>query len=386
MLKLGFHQQWISLLMLCVESVKYSIFHGGREFGAIIPERGLRQGDPLSPYLFILCAEGLSAALHHKENQGVVHGCRITRHAPIISHLLFVDDCFLFFRANALETSSIKQCLEEYELASGQKVNYQKSAISFSPNTTTSQCEDICSLLGVQHEKTMSRYLGLPPMVGRNKYNTFRFLKDRVWQKLNSWRGRFLSRAGKEVLLKAVIQAIPSYTMSLFMLPMQLCIDIERLMNRFWWSSAGLDGKGVVWQNWERLSTPKSRGGMGFRNLHAFNIALLAKQGWRLLYHPEALVSKVLKAKYYNKCDFLSASLGNNPSYVWRSLHAGQDLLRSGSTMKVGNGHQILVKKDPWLPDQHNPFISTPLPNELSTCTVQALLSVDGSHWDEDLI
>lgn len=180
-------------------------------------------------------------------------------------------------------------------------------------------------------------------------------------KKFNSWRGKLLSRDGKEVLIKAVVQAIPTYTMSLFLLPMQLCKDIERLMNRFWWSSAGGESKGISWQSWEKLSIPKLWGGLGFGDLHSFNIALLAKQGWRLLHYPEALVSQVLKAKYYGRGDFLTTTLGNNPSYVWRSLHAGQELIRSGASMKVGNGRQISINKDPWLPDRCNPFISTSL-------------------------
>lgn len=101
----------------------------GKKFGSINPECGLRQGDPLSPYLFILCAEGLSASLQLKENQGAIHGCRIARRAPIISHLFFADDSYLVFRAEVMEASTIKRCLKDYEDASGQMVNFQKSVI-----------------------------------------------------------------------------------------------------------------------------------------------------------------------------------------------------------------------------------------------------------------
>jgi hypothetical protein len=97
MCKMGFSTQWISWIMMCVETVDYSVIVNGNIVGPIIPGRGLRQGDPLSPYLFIICAEGLSALIRQAEARGDIHGTKICRNAPIISHLLFADDCFLFF-------------------------------------------------------------------------------------------------------------------------------------------------------------------------------------------------------------------------------------------------------------------------------------------------
>jgi hypothetical protein len=101
MAKMGFCQKWIRWIMLCVETVDYSIIVNGHMVGPVVPGRGLRQGDPLSPYLFIICAEGLSALIRQAENRGELHGIKICRKAPIISHLLFADDCFLFFKATS---------------------------------------------------------------------------------------------------------------------------------------------------------------------------------------------------------------------------------------------------------------------------------------------
>jgi hypothetical protein len=108
MSKMGFSQQWIGWIMLCVETVDYSVILNGNPVGPIIPGRGLRQGDPLSPYLFIICAEGLSSLINQAENRGDIHGVKICRNAPIISHLLFADDCFLLFRATENEAMIIK--------------------------------------------------------------------------------------------------------------------------------------------------------------------------------------------------------------------------------------------------------------------------------------
>ena len=100
MLSLGFEDAWVNLIMMFVSSVRYMIVHDGYEIGTITSERGLRQGDPLSPYLFILCAEGLSSILNDYGSKGLIHGCKVARTAPVISHLFFADDCFLFFKAN----------------------------------------------------------------------------------------------------------------------------------------------------------------------------------------------------------------------------------------------------------------------------------------------
>lgn len=124
--------------MLCVSTVRYHVLQEGKEVGSIVLGRGLRQGDPLSPYLFILCTEGLSSLIRRQEQNGLLHGVRITRGAPSVSHLFFADDSFLFFRANNNKASLIKQLLEIYGRASGQKVNFNKSSISFSTNVIAS--------------------------------------------------------------------------------------------------------------------------------------------------------------------------------------------------------------------------------------------------------
>ncbi|KAM7462241.1 hypothetical protein LguiA_030362 [Lonicera macranthoides] len=128
---LGFAERWIKLVMLFVLSVKYIFRHNGKEVGSIFPTRGLRQGDPISPYLFLLCAEGLSAIILDRCRKGLLHGCKIARSAPYISHLLFADDSILFFQASVNEALVVKECLTLYEKASGQMVNYSKSSILF---------------------------------------------------------------------------------------------------------------------------------------------------------------------------------------------------------------------------------------------------------------
>ncbi|MCH80906.1 replication protein A 70 kDa dna-binding subunit, partial [Trifolium medium] len=289
MIKMGFSLQWVNWIMMCVESVDYSVIVNNEIVGPIIPGRGLRQGDPLSPYLFIICAEGLSALIRQAEARGDIHGTKICRNAPIISHLLFADDCFLFFRATENEAHIMKNILSTYEKASGQAISLPKSEIFRSRNVPQSLKNSIANLLGAQAVLGTGKYLGLPSMVGRSKKATFNFIKDRVWRKINSWSSKCLSKAGREVMIKSVLQSIPSYVMSIFLIPSSLIDAIEKMMNSFWWGHGGSNSKGIHWMSWDKLSVHKNNGGMGFKNLSAFNLAMLGKQGWKLQSNPDSL-------------------------------------------------------------------------------------------------
>jgi hypothetical protein len=158
-----------------------------------------------------------------------------------------------------------------------------------------------------------------------------------------------LSAGGKEILIKAVAQAIPTYSMSCFKLPRGLCEAINSLLRDFWWGSR--DGKRkTCWVSWEEMTTPKYAGGMGFRDIELFNLALLARQAWRILQNPEALSARVLKAVYYPQCDFLDAELGPHPSQIWRAIVEGKDVLKRGLIRRIGTGELTHAWNDQWLP------------------------------------
>jgi hypothetical protein len=127
MRKIGFSEQWVQLVMKCVRTVTYAVLINGQPHGRILPSRGIRQGDPLSPYLFILCAEGLSHLLCKAEQERHITGAAIARKGPKINHLFFADDSVLFCKANAKEWEKIQALLELYEKASGQKLNREKN-------------------------------------------------------------------------------------------------------------------------------------------------------------------------------------------------------------------------------------------------------------------
>lgn len=182
--KFGFNEVWCNRIMGLITSVSYSFVHNGSVFGDVVPQRGVRQGDPISPYVYILCAEGLSSIIRRNEDVGLLHGCVIARGAPAISHLLFADDCYFFFRTTKSEANVMKRILSRYEEVSGQMINNTKSTVTFSPNTSEEDKKEVCEQLGVSGVQKPGNYLGMLMCVGRRKVSTFFFLSDRVQQKL----------------------------------------------------------------------------------------------------------------------------------------------------------------------------------------------------------
>ena len=134
----------------------------------------------------------------------------------------------------------------------------------------------------------------------------------------------------REVLIKTVAQAIPTYAISIFKLPKSTCDNINSLLANYWWGQTKEERK-IHWINWKKLCTQKKEGGMGFRDLHSFNLAMLSKQAWRLIHDTDSLFYKVYKAQYLPNSSFMVANVGSNPSFVWRSLSAARDRIFRGS-------------------------------------------------------
>lgn len=152
-------------------------------------------------------------------------------------------------------------------------------------------------------------------------------------------------------MLKAVALALPTYTMSCFLLPKTVCKKIISIMSGFWWRNKK-ETQGIFWKSWEQLSKPKACGGLGFKDIEAFNLALLVKQLWRMLSNKDSLLTKVFKNRYFAKTDPLSAGLGSRPSYAWRSIHAAKQLIQQGARVLIGNGENTKVFQDLWIGQQ----------------------------------
>ncbi|GAU48919.1 hypothetical protein TSUD_301740 [Trifolium subterraneum] len=240
----------------------------------------------------------------------------------------------------------MKQILNDYEKASGQAINYAKSEVYFSRNTPANIKSQITATLGVSETMGTGRYLGMPSMIGRNKKAIFGYLKDRMWKRIQGWSGKHLSKAGREVLVKQRDQLVTV----------------------------------------EKLTMRKEHGGMGFRHLYGFNLAMLGKQGWHLVTNQDTILAKVFKAKYYPNEGFLNAKLGHNPSYVWRSIHASQVIVKRGLRWRIGNGDKINVWSQPWLRKANHAYVTTNTVAGHEQLKVAGLINHNEGKWDVNLV
>lgn len=212
----------------------------------------------------------------------------------------------------------------------------------------------------------------------------FNYLKDKIWSKINCWNTKLLSRAGKAVLLRNVAQCIPAYTMSCFLIPKTLCQELERMMNAFWWSSNSSNNKGIKWLSWTRMSMSKKQGGLGFRDLHGFNMALLGKQCWNLLKNPDALVSRILKARYYPNCSLLHANRTGGSSFTWSGIWEAKEFVKDGLRRVMGDGRSIDVFQDRWLRGKPDYCVDQYTQSQANRHTkVCEFLLEDQKAWDE---
>ena len=166
--------------MLCVTTVSYSILVNGEPKGLIHPSRGIRQGDPISPFLFLLCTKGFHGLISQAATQGDIRGYSLSRNSPRLTHLVFADDSLLFCRSTIQECQKILDILDTYGRCSSQQINKNKTTILFSKSIDEGTRDHIKLALGVKEIRLYEKYLGLPSLVGKNKKASFNYIKERV--------------------------------------------------------------------------------------------------------------------------------------------------------------------------------------------------------------
>jgi len=239
MVKMGFYSRWIGLIMECVRTILYSILVNGEPKGLINPTRGIRQGDLLSPFLFLLCTKGLHGLITKAARAKEINGFSLCKRGLKLTHIFFANDNLLFYKANLQECGNVLKILSDYEVVLGQKINREKTSLFFSKSIDDDISKEIKRVSGVQEIKFYEKHLGLPSLVGRGKKANFSYIKERVCRKLQGWEGKLLSQAGREVLIKAVVQAISTYAMGCFKLPLGLCYDIEAMIKKILLGAVG---------------------------------------------------------------------------------------------------------------------------------------------------
>ncbi|CAN1126729.1 Putative ribonuclease H protein At1g65750 [Linum perenne] len=184
-----------------------------------------------------------------------------------------------------------------------------------------------------------------------------------------------------EVLISSVVSALPVYAMACFKLPKHLTKRLSQLVAQYWWKKA-IDSRGIHWLAWKKLCRPRIEGGLGFKNFQAFNQALLAKQGWLLLFKPDSLIARTFKGRYFPSTSFLEANLGGRPSWAWRGFLFGRGILQDGLRWQVGDGSLINTISDKWLPT--NPPSPPKILTSIATSNIPPTVNFLISHgkWD----
>lgn len=165
---------------------------------------------------------------------------------------------------------------------------------------------------------------------------------------MDGWKESLLNQAGKEVLKKAVQQAIPAYAMSMVRFPKGFCKNICSIIAKFWWTSHGKN-RGIYWKQWRALAKSKKEGGIGFKDFEYMNSTHLAKQTWRTITDPDALWVQYLKSVYFPNLDIWRARRKRQDSWTWASFIHGRDMIKNFAQWLVGNGQSIDIDLDRWM-------------------------------------
>ena len=223
------------------------------------------------------------------------------RKGLVFTHLLFADDSLLFFRNDNHSLRNLQRILDWYSNISRQKINLGKYDNFCSPNMPKETQEAIALEIQVNLVQCPSKYLGINFKFRGNRIADFQFLIDKLISKLQGWKARLLSQAGRATLIKSILQSLPLYTFSCFKVPEYVCTKMDSIVRAFWWGHEPGERK-LHMLNWDKICHPRCYGGLGFKKFHPMNQAMLAKQYWRIVQHPNSLLARTYKAKYHPTC------------------------------------------------------------------------------------
>ena len=294
--EMGFDDKWRKWIRACLTTARVSILINGAPSKPFKMRRGLRQGDPLSPYLFVLMAEVLNRMLTKAVEQELFRGIQVGSQNVTLSHLQFADDTILFCEPKLEYLKHIENILYSFQCFSGLTVNYEKSAITAigKEDEWTARAANMLKCK-VVHLPII--YLGIPLGANMNNKASWQPIVDRIQQRLAAWKASTLSRAGKLVLIKAVLSSLPVYYLSLFKMPKKVALEINKIQRRFLWSSKH-NSKTTALVKWEIVQKPKKEGGLGVGDLVIKNAALLFKWWWRFACEEGAAWRSVILSIY----------------------------------------------------------------------------------------
>ncbi|KAJ9671525.1 hypothetical protein PVL29_025297 [Vitis rotundifolia] len=330
MTKMGFGSRWLAWIWWCISSATFSILVNGSPAGFFPSSRGLRQGDPISPYLFILGMEVLSALINKAVEGGFISGCRLRGSEGIemnVSHPLFADDTIIFCEARKEYMTYLGWILAWFEAASGLKINLAKSELI--PVGEVADLEDMAVELGCRVRVLPSKYLGLPLGAHHKALSMWDGVEERMRRRLAIWKRQYLSKGGRITLIKSTLASIPIYQLSLFRMPKSVVRRLEKFQRDFLWGGGSLERK-IHLINWEVVCTQKEKGGLGIRKILFWKKVVGVKYGlegfgWR---------TNEARGCY---------SVG-----IWKEIMKEANWCWANMEFKVGRGSRVKFWTDHW--------------------------------------
>jgi len=316
-------------------------------------QRGLKQGDPLAPFLFLLVAEEFSGLMEKAVNCNLFKGFEVVRGGTVISHLQYADDTLCIGEATVDNLWTSKAILRGFEMVSELKVNFHKSCV-MGVNVSLEFLEMASNFLNCNVGSLPFTYLGFSVGANAHCMATWEPMLEKIRNKLNLWDNRCISLGGCIVLLNSVLNSIPIFSLSFFKMPAK----VVGLQRRFLWGAVRSDQNKICWVKWSKICQPKAKGGLGVRDIKLVNISLLAKWRWRLLSEEDLLWKFVLRDKYGTRVgrmvEWEQEGWPTILSRWWKDVmsveeEGGIRWFDREVMRKVGNGMATLFWKDDWL-------------------------------------
>lgn len=388
--RLGFQDYFINLVHTCISTPSLAILVNDEPTPFFHPQRGLRQGCPLSPYLFVLAINELSIRLQQELNNSNLCGVVLGEGAPPIHSLMFADDLILCGKATPAEAHLIKDILYSFCQQSGQTPNLQKSSIHFSRNVPTSTQHQIKGIFPVPSLQPNSLHLGHPLIFShKDKNKAYHFIYNKFIAKLGTLKANNLNHAGRLQYIKSVLSSIPVYYMTTVLFSKSFTNKINAIIRRFWW--AGIQEEQVTtplaFRSWEDICTSTSYGGLGIRDIELINKSLLIHSAWNVATNKNPILTSILKAKYFPDTSFWKAPSPPSRSIYWSSIMQVKHHLHSNVTLQIHQGNSS-IWSSPWTHIWANihdhlllPITHTPLPSSISDLWLQGT-----KDWNNHLL
>jgi hypothetical protein len=348
----GLHGHFINLIHACVSSPTFSVVINGQPYAKFRGNRGIRQGCPLSPYLFVLAINDLSIALQLAMSQTNLTGVMLGPNCPAIHSLLFADDLLICGEATIQEATRMKSILQDFCRKSGQTPNWSKSGIIFSKHVDQTTAQSIINIFPVPTMDKAFIHLGHPLILpAKDRASAYNFVLDKFRSKLSTYKADKLSHAARLELIKSVFASIPVYYMSNILFSKKFITKLTAIIRTFWWTGVREESnaKSLCLRAWKDICTPKNEGGLGIRNLQAMNQALILMAAWRIADQPNCFLHSVLKSKYFPDSSIWRPNSNSPKSAFWASILKVLPILKTHSFYQITKGN-ISVWSTPWFP------------------------------------